>query len=65
MLHLLNANIVTILKKCNHTVVGKGKQIFENGFILFKLYIIIFWYKFLFITALTKRLTRYYICTIS
>lgn len=44
MLHLLNANIVTILKKCNHTVVEKGKHIFENGFILFKLYIIIFWY---------------------
>lgn len=44
MLHLLNLNVVTIFKICNHTVVEKGKQIFENGFILFKLYIIIFWY---------------------
>lgn len=32
MLHLLNVNVVTIFKKCNHTVVEKGKHIFENGF---------------------------------
>lgn len=44
MLHLLNVNIVTIFKKCNHTVVEKEKHIFENGFIFFKLYIFIFWY---------------------
>lgn len=32
MLHLLNVNVVTIFKKCNHTVVEKGKHIFENVF---------------------------------
>lgn len=65
MFHFLNVNVVTIFKKCNHTIVEKGKYIFENVFFYLNFKQLYFGNFFLFITALTKRSTIYYICTIS